>query len=180
MMLSQLSHRYHAEQVTWRSVSKQRVHRLLSLQWEQSTSDSLSAETHSKAGQRYPPTSSTGSTSSRSSSPATSSIDPQKQLKGAANAPLQTQGQTSNLLISSGMNGSLRILFGVQSSHWFTNLEQIDISSINNDPKFFRKIKLRYKKYRSWIKRIASPFRFRFCSFVKVRTYNYTNDSRKN
>jgi hypothetical protein len=72
------------------------------------------------------------------------------------------------------------MLFGVQSSDWFTNLEQIDISSINNDPEFFRELKLRYKKNRSWIKWIASPFRLRSCNFVKVRTYNYANDSRKN
>ncbi|KAI4670363.1 uncharacterized protein J4E79_000644 [Alternaria viburni] len=51
-------------------------------------------------------------------------------------------------------------------------MEQISVTAVLNDPAFFRELKTRYKKHRSWIKRLISPFRFRFCRFVKLEKFD--------
>ncbi|KAI4703158.1 hypothetical protein J4E81_002035 [Alternaria sp. BMP 2799] len=66
---------------------------------------------------------------------------------------------------------SLRVLFGVQGSRWSLEVEQIS-TALLNDPAFFRELKTRYKKHRHWIKRLISPFRFRFCRFVKLEKFD--------
>ncbi|KAH7080625.1 hypothetical protein BKA63DRAFT_563300 [Paraphoma chrysanthemicola] len=62
---------------------------------------------------------------------------------------------------------SRRILFGIQGSRWSLDLEQIPVTSLLNDPTFFHELKKLYKKHRSLLKRVVSPFRFRHCRFVK-------------
>ncbi|KAI4929398.1 uncharacterized protein J4E92_005062 [Alternaria infectoria] len=69
-------------------------------------------------------------------------------------------------------NLSLRVLFGIQGSRWSLEVEQINITAALNDPAFFRELKARYKKHRHWIKRFISPFRFRFCRFVKLEKFD--------
>jgi hypothetical protein len=84
------------------------------------------------------------------------------------NGSPQVQGQVTSASSSNDASEAQRILFGVQGSRWSLDLEQIHMSSIDNDPAFFRELKIRYRKHRGLLKRIASPFRFRFCKFVKV------------
>lgn len=62
----------------------------------------------------------------------------------------------------------VRVLFGVQGRRWSLELEKIILAGLSNDPTFFRELKARYKKHRSSIKLLLSPYRFRFCRFVKV------------
>jgi len=67
----------------------------------------------------------------------------------------------------------VRVLFGIQGRRWSLELEQILLGGLSNDPTFFRELKERYKRHRGLLKRVLSPYRFRFCRFVKVslRTY---------
>jgi hypothetical protein len=80
----------------------------------------------------------------------------------------QVQSQTSTLSSHQSTTASHRVLFAVQGSRWSLDLEQIPVTSLLNDPAFFRELKTRYKKHRSLIRRLVSPFRFRYCRFVKV------------
>ncbi|KAH7096085.1 hypothetical protein FB567DRAFT_48711 [Paraphoma chrysanthemicola] len=75
-------------------------------------------------------------------------------------------------MLPSKNQGSHRVLFGVQGPRWSLDLEQIPVTSLLNDPTFFRELKKRYKKHRSVLKRIASPFRFRYCRFVKFEKFD--------
>jgi hypothetical protein len=84
------------------------------------------------------------------------------------NASPQNQAQTPNTNPNTSITASQRILFAIQGSKWSLDLEEIPVSSLLNDPAFFRELKVRYKKHRSLIKRLVSPFRFRSCKFVKV------------
>jgi hypothetical protein len=122
---------------------------------------------HSKASERYTPAGSNIGTSSQSSVQNTSATQSHKVLGDDNEASAQPQNPT-NANPSTPHMESQRILFAIQGSKWSLGLEQIPISSSLDDPTFFRDLKVRHKQHRNWIKRIMSPFRFRFCRFVKV------------
>lgn len=115
--------------------------------------------------------SSTGSYSSSSSTPNSQSTNQTVSTTatlGSSNCLPQIQKQESSAATDCIAMVPSWILFGVQGSRWCLELEHIKISNFINDPMFFRELRLRYKRHRSWIKMILSPFRFRFCRFVKV------------
>ncbi|KAI4629850.1 uncharacterized protein J4E87_003037 [Alternaria ethzedia] len=88
------------------------------------------------------------------------------------NSAPQVSGQPTTDPSTAVPTPSSRVLFGVQGSRWSLEIEQIDITAALNDPAFFRELKIRYKKHRNWIKRLISPFRFRFCRFVKLEKFD--------
>ncbi|KAH4262248.1 hypothetical protein HBI70_010630 [Parastagonospora nodorum] len=93
-------------------------------------------------------------------------------MDGNQRSPTGAQGQHSNATTSNMPSMSHRILFGIQGSKWSLDLEQIQISSLIEDSEFFRELKIRHKRHRSWAKRTLSPFRFRFCRFVKFEKFD--------
>jgi len=157
--------------VTWNDVQKRMTRRDLESHYDQNTGKSASGNPgQSKASERYTPANPGSTSSSTSGSRATNIANPNKQSQGAGNASSpQTQDQAPNVSAKELPESSHRILFAVQGSRWSLDLEQIHVSNVPNDPVFFRELKTLYKKHRSWIKRAMSPFRFRFCKFVKVR-----------
>lgn len=62
----------------------------------------------------------------------------------------------------------MQILFGIQGMRRSLEVEQIEICSQMNDQIFFSELKARHQKHRWLFKRWFSPFRFRYCNFVKV------------
>ncbi|KAI4637814.1 hypothetical protein J4E83_000632 [Alternaria metachromatica] len=126
----------------------------------------------SRASQRYTPTS-TSATSAPVASPQTAGgVNSNLSAPGSASSPLQVLGQPATVPSKTVPGPSLRVLFGVQGSRWSLEVEQISVTALLNDPAFFRELKTRYKKHRSWIKRLISPFRFRFCRFVKLEKFD--------
>ncbi|KAH8727556.1 hypothetical protein GQ44DRAFT_703430 [Phaeosphaeriaceae sp. PMI808] len=124
----------------------------------------------SKAGKRYTPTSFTVVTSS---SCGTQSVS----LEGSngsddANTSPSMQTQVPNVPENLSSDPLKRMLFAIQGSRWSLDLEQISVSTQLNDPAFFRELNTRYKKHRNWIKRMVSPFRFRFCKFVRFEKFD--------
>lgn len=90
------------------------------------------------------------------------------QLPSSRTGPTQTTQQASSCASVYVPQSPVRILFGVQGRRWSLELEQIIIAGLSNDPTFFRELKARYKRHRGFIKLLLSPYRFRFCRFVKV------------
>jgi hypothetical protein len=154
------------QRVTWNNIGEQIMRRFSTFQTKQNAPSSTPGS--STASKRYTPAGSTQTMSSSSPAQAPNSGDSKKQSSSAGNASPQVQSQTPSASTNADASAAQRILFGVQGSRWSLDLEQIHVSSIGNDPAFFRELKVRYRKHRSWAKRIASPFRFRFCKFVKV------------
>jgi len=126
----------------------------------------------SQWSQRYTPTrTSTTSTPVASSQIAGGDTTNPSPGNNSNSAP-QVLGQPATDPPTAGSDPSLRILFGVQGSRWSLEIEQISVTTLLNDPAFFRQLKTRYKKHRSWLKRLLSPFRFRFCRFVKLEKFD--------
>ncbi|CAN9296463.1 unnamed protein product [Alternaria alternata] len=135
-------------------------------------SRSSGSSASSKASQRYTPTSSSAVPTSTNNSQTTSETDTNSLATDNGNSSPQISGQSATVLAATSPDPSKRVLFAVQGSRWSLEVEQISITTLLNDPMFFRELKTRYRKHRSWIKRLASPFRFRFCRFVKLEKFD--------
>ena len=127
----------------------------------------------STARQRYTPPSSSSTTTPVANSQRTSGSSTSPSAMNSSSSSPQISGQPTAVAATAVAatalpNPSLRVLFGVQGSRWSLEVEQISITAAMNDPAFFRELKTRYSKHRSWMKKLVSPFRFRFCRFVKV------------
>ena len=131
-------------------------------------SRSSSSSVSSKASQRYTPTNSSAVPKSRSNSQTTGETDTNSLATDNDNSSPQTSGQSATVLAATSPDPPKRVLFAMQGSRCSLEVEQISITTLLNDPIFVRELKTQYKKHRTWIKRLASPFRFRFCRFVKV------------
>ena len=127
----------------------------------------------SQASQRYTPTSSSTTSTPLSNSQAAGGTNTNPSATDNSNAPTQVSDQPATDSSSASPDPSNRVLFAVQGSRWSLEVEQINITRLLNDPMFFRELKARYRKHRNWIKWLISPFRFRFCRFVKVPFYSY-------
>jgi hypothetical protein len=98
----------------------------------------------------------------------TSATVPNQAPANHANVQPQISVQAPNTTPTTLLVPSQRILFAIQGSKWSLGLEEIPVSRLLNDPEFFRILKARYKKHRNLVRRLISPFRFRYCRFVKV------------
>jgi len=125
----------------------------------------------STAKQRYTPTSSSATPTPATSSRVAVGTGTSPSVGNSNNSTPQVSGQPTTVSPTAVPNSSLHVLFGVQGSRWSLEVEQIN-TALLNDPAFFRELKTRYKKHRSWIKRLISPFRFRFCRFVKLEKFD--------
>jgi hypothetical protein len=129
----------------------------------------------SRASQRYTPASSSIPGSIASDYQPASGGKPHPLSKNNSNIPANLQIQQLPVDPMTSTDDSKRILFAVQGPRWSLEVEQIHVTGLLNDPIFFRELRKRYKKHRSWPKRLMSPFRFRFCRFVKVRTLPHSH-----
>jgi len=129
-----------------------------------------SSSSSSTASQRYTPaTSSTISTPPAvASSPVAARTSTSPSTVNSSSSAPQVSSQPTTVPSTAFPDPSLRVLFCVQGSRWSLEVEEISITALLNDPAFFRELKTRYKKHRSLTKRLISPFRFRFCRFVKL------------
>ena len=59
------------------------------------------------------------------------------------------------------------VIFGIKN-YDFDKIENIETSSVLNDPSFFPELKARHSKLVWFFRRWFSPFRFRYCQFVQV------------
>jgi hypothetical protein len=166
------------QRMTWSNVCKQILSKFPNLWSNQNTSIPSSTSKPSSASERYTPAGSTQAMPSSSATPAPNSAGPGTPSGSAGTGSPQVQGQIPSASSRNGASEAQRILFGVQGSRWSLDLEQIHMSSIDNDPAFFWELKIRYRKHRGLFKRIASPFRFRFCKFVKVCALSSVDQSR--
>jgi hypothetical protein len=62
------------------------------------------------------------------------------------------------------------VVLGVQNTPDFDEIENIEMTTLLNDTSFFQELKIRHDKHRRLFQRWFSPFRFRYCKFVRVRT----------
>lgn len=159
--------------ITWDAVIRRMARTLSNVRSKQSTGTPSSRASQSKASERYTPAGSTMTIPSTSGSQTTNS-KPSNPPDSDENTHPTIQTPATNTGPSVPPIASQRILFAVQGSRWSLDPEQIPVSSLLHDAGFFRELKVRYKKHRNMIKRIMSPFRFRFCRFVKVRTPIFT------
>lgn len=126
----------------------------------------------STARQRYTPTETSATSTPVAGSQTARGNTTNPSAVNSSNSSPQVSGQPTAVLQTAYPDPSLRVLFGVQGSRWSLEVEQIDVTTLLNDPAFFRELKTRYKKHRSWIKRLVSPFRFQFCRFVKLEKFD--------
>jgi hypothetical protein len=139
------------------------------------TAGSSYAVAKSRASQRYTPTGSSTQGSIASDYQPASGGKPHPLSNNNSNIPANLQIQQSPVDPMTPAKDSNRILLAVQGPRWSLEVEQIHVTGSLNDPVFFRELRKRYKKHRSWMKRLLSPFRFRFCRFVKVRTLPHSH-----
>ena len=152
-------------------LSQRRWH--LPVTWIKANSGSAaSSSTSSTASQRYTPATSSTISTPVTSSPVAGRTGTSPSAINSSNFAPRITGQPTNVPPTAVPDPSLRVLFGVQGSRWSLEIEQIGVTALLNDPAFFRELKTRYKKHRSWIKRLVSPFRFRFCRFVKLEKFD--------
>jgi hypothetical protein len=137
-------------------------------------STAASSSNQSQAARQYTPAGSSSAAASSSTnyssmSKNTQSGSPNSSIGGPTEIKSQFSSNASHYIPTS----PVRILFGVQGRRWSLELEQIILSGLSNDPTLFRELKARYRRHRGLIKLLLSPYRFRFCRFVKVspRTY---------
>jgi len=122
----------------------------------------------STASKRYTPTTSSTTSTPVTSSPAAGNTSTSPSAMNSSNSTPQVSSSPTTAPPTAVPDPSLRVLFGVQGSRWSLEVEQISVTAALNDPAFFRELRTRYKRHRSWMKRLISPFRFRFCRFVKL------------
>lgn len=160
------------QRMTWNVFSDRIFACLSNLLKKQTSSASLDGSKSSEVSERSTSLESSPENSSTADSQGASQGIPNSTDKSSCNSSLQTQGQKSSAYSNSAQTNPNWILFGVQGFRWSLELEQIKLSSLINDPMFFRELKARYKRHRGWLKLLLSPFRFRFCRFVKVNFHN--------
>lgn len=160
------------QRMTWNVFSDRIFACLSNLLKKQTSSASLDGSKSSEVSERSTSLESSPANSSTADSQGASQGIPNSTDKASCNSSLQTQGQKSSAYSNSAQKNPNWILFGVQGFRWSLELEQIKLSSLINDPMFFRELKARYKRHRGWLKLLLSPFRFRFCRFVKVNFHN--------
>lgn len=137
------------------------------LNWEALSSSLAGQNSPSTAQQRYTPTAATASPSSISVRDSTQTIPP---ISSGSNSDSFTQahGGGSSTMSTAPQGAPLWVVFGIKNMHEFDEIENIEISSLLNDPSFFKELKTRYNKHRWLFQRWVSPFRFRHCNFVQV------------
>ena len=138
------------------------------LNWEALSSSLAGQNLPSTAQQRYTP--STAATASPSSISAHGSTQITPPISSGSNSGSSTQahGGGSNTMSTAPQETSLWVVFGIKNMHEFNEIENIEISSLLNDPSFFKELKTRYNNHRWLFQRWFSPFRFRHCNFVQV------------
>jgi hypothetical protein len=60
------------------------------------------------------------------------------------------------------------IVFGIEKSHGFHTIENIEVQAQFDDPSFFWELKRKHQNHRGWFQQWFSPYRFRYCRFVQV------------
>jgi hypothetical protein len=110
---------------------------------------------------------------SKASASASSSVpqgmtNPNPANSGSSNNSPQVHGNSISGPSNTAQIPPTQILFGIQGMRRSLEVEQIEISSQTNDQILFSELKARHKKHRWLFKRWLSPFRFRYCNFVKV------------
>jgi len=144
----------------------------LPMAWTKAAASTAASPSHSStASQRYTPANPSATSTMGTNSAAAGETSTNPSAINNSNSIPQIAGQPATNPSIVLPDPSLRVLFGVQGSRWSLEVEQIS-TALLNDPAFFRELKTRYKKHRSWIKRLISPFRFRFCRFVKLEKFD--------
>lgn len=119
----------------------------------------------SKAHLRYTPAPTTGTSSSLSVPQSTPSAPPNHSMSGNAGPQNQPGGNANNAPVD-----YFWIVFGIKDIDGFDEIENIETTTQLKDPSFFEDLKSRHKRHRWFFQDWFSPYRFRFCRFVQVRT----------
>lgn len=134
----------------------------------QKTMPALGTTTVSRASQKYTPGSilTTGQRPVAPPGIALSTIAPGNP------APSPTLGSQSGPSIPTNLAPEIThwIVFGIQNRRGYHKIEIIEIHKNVFDPQFFQELKTRFRKHRGWLRRLLSPYKFRYCRFVMVRT----------
>ncbi|KAF2130731.1 hypothetical protein P153DRAFT_336557 [Dothidotthia symphoricarpi CBS 119687] len=162
----------HEHQITWTAIFDCMNTYLSGLLQNRLPTTSSSGSKQSKAMQRYTPPGSSSASSSTQISQNLSQIPSNTTSGNGSTKSVQVQGNSTNSTIAPPPPVSNWVLFGVQGSRWSLELEHIGISNLINDPTFFSELKSRYKRHRGWTRFLLSPFRFRFCRFVKFEKFD--------
>jgi hypothetical protein len=119
------------------------------------------------ARQRYTPA--TAATNSPSSATTSDSVVPNSLHNSADSSALPgglCPGGTDN--VPNSRRASSWIVFGIRDPYEYDHIENIEASSLMDDPLFFTELKKRFAKRCWFFQRWISPYRFRYCRFVQV------------
>lgn len=138
------------------------------LNWGALGSSLVTQKSPSKAQQLYIPATASASIPTHSSTQTRPSISPGSNGGSAT----QAHGGGPSTIPTAPQGDPLWVVFGIKYMHEFDDIENIETSSLLNDPSFFKELKTRYNKYHWFFQRWFSPFRFRHCNFVQFEIIN--------
>lgn len=136
---------------------------------KQNLATSSFAPITSTAQKRYTPTGVAGASSSTSSN----STSGQNIAAMLSSSRLQSGGLAqAHGVHQNGTpgfhNNDPRIIFGIRSKYGLDHIETIGTRDNLDDSSFFGELKSRHDTCRPFLHRWLSPFRFRYCNFVRV------------
>ena len=115
--------------------------------------------------QRYTPPSAASATTSSSSQNNAQSIPLSSSIVNYGITQTSGSGPWINSTVQ--QQAAFWVVFGVRN-YDFDKIENIETSSLLNDPEFFPELKAKHSKHVWFFRRWFSPFRFRYCQFVQV------------
>ncbi|KAF1963801.1 hypothetical protein CC80DRAFT_13282 [Byssothecium circinans] len=124
---------------------------------------STTQESSSKAQQLYTPASMTASIASSAYTHSPTKKTPpifSPRTNGSSGTQAQGGCPSANPVIRQRVPSW--VVFGVQNTHDFDEIENIEMTSLLDDPSFFQELKTRHNKHRWLFQRWFSPFRFRY------------------
>jgi hypothetical protein len=121
----------------------------------------------SKTHLRYTPTTTT--TTGTSSSLSVPQNTPPSSLTASACGNVGSQAQPSSSG-SDSQEDSFWVVFGIKDMRGFNAIENIQTRVQLRDTTFFEELKRSHGRHRWIFQRWFSPYRFRYCKFVKVST----------
>lgn len=104
---------------------------------------------------------------------------PQVHLRGTASTKNTQQArvgdETNNATQDNNLTtNTLRVVFGIKDLQGYHDIEEMETHAQLTDATFFQDLKKNHRKHRSLIQRWFSPYVFRYCRFVQVRTVGPT------
>lgn len=131
---------------------------------------SLFAPNPSTAQQRYTPSGAAGASSGTPSNFNSGQNTTKMPFSSATHSggPTQVYGVGHNSSPVGLQKNDPRIIFGIRRKYGLDHIETIGTRDDLDDSLFFGELKTRHDAHRSIAHRWLSPFRFRYCNFVRV------------